>query len=50
MLEELSYKSREAGMKINISKTKIIGNSGQQKEIKIEGKAIETVNSVTYQG
>ncbi len=48
MLEELSCKGREAGMEVNISKTKIISNSGQKKEIKIEGKAIEIVDSVTY--
>ncbi len=50
MLEELSCESYKAGMVINLTKTKILNNSGQPNKIKIGGETIETVDNIIYLG
>ncbi len=50
ILEVRNCQSRVADMELNISKTKIISYSGQQKEITIDGKVIEIMDNITYLG
>ena len=52
MLTELNYKCEDYGMKINISKTKVMvmGRKPKKIDIRIKGKYIEQVDNLKYLG
>ncbi len=47
---ELNCESHKAGMVINLTKTKILNNSGQPNQVKIGGETIKTVDNIIYLG
>ncbi len=49
MTKELAEKSEKAGLKINMKKTKIIGN-GIKKNLEVEGEMIEEIDEALYLG
>jgi len=50
LLDELNTESKKAGMEINLSKTKILSNETNKKEIKIDETPLETTDKIIYLG